>query len=157
MAGESAKEEDTIQMKNVTLVLAAFAGLLLTSSSALAGNVKWTITPTSDLSGSFVYDADTDTFSSITIPDYVFTDSSSSSFLNVFTATSALGQTFIPGLTNSGGTVLDLYIFGSGYELTTVVGVPETVAGTPEPGSILLGGSGALAFALLRMRRRQAK
>jgi hypothetical protein len=166
VADESAKEKIQIQMKDFTLVLAAFAGLLLTSSTALAGNVTWTISPVTNsfgsLSGSFVYDADTNAYSSINIPGYIpgssITVNATSTELDIVTPSWVISQSFVLGLTNSGGTVLDLVsINGSPLSLTGVTGVPETGAGAPEPGSILLGGSGALAFVLLRMRRHLAK
>jgi hypothetical protein len=151
-------------MKNLTLVLAAFAGLLLTSSTALAGKVTWTITPVTTLfgtvSGTFDYDADTNSYSSITIPGYSFTATATSTELDIFTPSKVITQTFTTGLTNIGGSVFDLVGVNAAPLIGTFVnGVPQTppVAGTPEPGSILLGGSGALALAFLRMRRRQAK
>jgi hypothetical protein len=138
-------------------VLAATAGLLLTSTSALAGKVDWTITPVTGLSGSFTFDADTGTYSSISIEGlpYHYGDAS---VLDVRFNTSEITQIFESNLTNSGGTVVDQYTVNFLHlaGTTTVVGVAES-AGAPEPGSILLGGSGGLALALLRMRRRLAK
>ncbi len=66
---------------------------------------------------------------------------------------------FSAPLTDAGGTdavAVDIIRRGSIVGSSTV-STPATSAEAPEPGSILLGGSGALAFALVRMRRRLAK
>ena len=111
------------------------------STQARAANLTWTIAvgqayppsgggydPSfSNFWGSFDFDADTNTFSNLHLYGGIFPS----------TDTVAVG--------------------GASRLGTTTVSAVGVSSGAPEPGSILLGGSGMLGFALLQLRRRLAK
>jgi hypothetical protein len=149
-------------LKNILMVLAVLGGLCLTSTDALAGPLHWTVGGNdlnAALTGSFDYDADTNTFSNIDlliyhiIPTDIFV-SGSATHLTTSNGASDTTQTFGSALTNAGGTLSDS--IDTPYPVTGTVSAMGATSGTPEPGSILLGGSGVLAFALLKLRRFRA-
>ena len=133
---------------------------------ARAANITWTIqeSTSSDsnvtFGGTFDYDADTNTYSNINLhvgsahPNSFY--SGFSSELHTRAGNKTLGQAFDDQLTNAGGTTADVWLYGSSSGYTSISS-PGVSSGAPEPGSILLGGSGMLGFALLQLCRRLAK
>ncbi len=154
-------------MNRFSLVLAVMGGILLASTNAFAGALTWTLNPL-DLgpvtaAGSFDFDAATGQYSAYAITFAGRTTQLGSihnaSGFSFFYNDLLYSMAFSAPLTDAGGTdavAVDIIRRGSIVGSSTV-STPATSAEAPEPGSILLGGSGALAFALVRMRRRLAK
>lgn len=153
-------------MKGIFLALAVIGGLCLTSLEARAANITWTVaTATASggftFGGTFDYDADTNIYSNINL---LINGNVSS---NIFVSGTAAGlvtsdgghnlvQSFATSLTNGGGMMNETFVH-SKFSGSTTLSATGVESETPEPGSILLGGSGVLGFALLQLRRRLAK
>ena len=164
----------------------ALAALLL-PSLASADGITWTLngvtfTDGATASGSFNYDASSNSYSSIDVttgagtvfPSTLYTTTSVEFFSNNFllglgptsvpsdlTGVTLLGLYFTNALTNTGGTdpvyLVEFFCGNSNCsDLNTRYSLPGSVTGTPvstpEPGSLLFLASGLLACFLFRPR-----